>query len=137
MIYVKIAVSTLLGLGWGFLGGEDALLRTLILFVLLDYLTGVMRAILAKKLSSEVGFRGIFQKMLIFIMVGVAHMVDLQLIGSGAMLRSATIFFYAANEGISILENATALGVPVPSKLQSVLAQFQQEEMEVPSSVEK
>ena len=110
-------------LGW-FLGGCDGLLYALIAFVVVDYITGVMCAVVDKKLSSEVGFRGIFKKILIFLLVGIANLLDVNIIGNGSVLRTAAIFFYLSNEGVSLLENATHLGLPVPEKLKSVLQQL-------------
>ena len=119
------AVFTALGgwLGW-FLGGCDGLIYALIAFVVVDYITGVMCAVVNKQLSSEVGFRGIFKKVLIFMLVGVGNIVDKQLIGSGSVIRTAVVFFYLSNEGISIIENAGILGLPIPQKLKDVLAQL-------------
>lgn len=119
------AVFTAIGgwLGW-FLGGCDGLIYALITFVVTDYLTGVMCAVVNKQLSSEVGFRGIFRKVLIFLLVGVGNIVDNQLIGSGSVIRTAVVFFYLSNEGISIIENAGILGLPIPQKLKDVLAQL-------------
>lgn len=110
-------------LGW-FLGGCDGLLYALIAFVVADYVTGVMCAIVDKKLSSEVGFKGIFKKVLIFLLVGVANILDAQVIGAGCVLRTAVIFFYLSNEGVSMLENAGHLGLPIPAKLKEVLEQL-------------
>ena len=110
-------------LGW-FLGGWDGLLYALILFVVLDYITGVMCAVVDKKLSSEVGFKGIFRKVLIFALVGVGHVLDTQIIGAGSVLRTAVIFFYLSNEVLSLLENAAHLGLPIPEKLKVVLEQL-------------
>jgi len=110
-------------LGW-FLGGMDGFMYALIAFVVIDYITGVMRGIVDKTLSSEVGFKGLFRKILIFVMVGVGHTLDTQIIGDGSVLRTAVIFFYMSNEGISLLENAAYLGLPVPEKLRDVLAQL-------------
>ncbi len=110
-------------LGW-FLGGFDGFLYALLAFVIIDYLTGIMCAIAEKGLSSEVGFKGLFRKILIFIMVGVGHILDSLIIGDGSILRTAVIFFYLSNEGISLLENATRLGLPVPEKLREALAQL-------------
>lgn len=89
-----------------------------------DYITGVMCAIVDKTLSSEVGFRGIFKKVLIFILVGIGHIIDTHLIGDGSVLRTAIIFFYCSNEGVSMLENAARLGLPIPEKLKDILAQL-------------
>lgn len=111
------------GLGW-FFGEMDGFFYALIAFVVIDYMTGVMCAILDKTLSSNVGFRGIFRKVLIFVMVGIGHVIDTQLIGNGDALRTAVIFFYISNEGVSLLENAAHVGLPVPEKLKDVLAQL-------------
>lgn len=104
-----------------FLGGCDGLIYTLVAFVVIDYVTGVMCAISEKKLSSEVGFRGIFKKVVIFFLVGIGHMIDVHVLGNGAVMRTAVIFFYLANEGISLTENAARLGLPIPKKLREVL----------------
>ena len=115
--------------GWlgYFLGGCDGLLYALLAFVAVDYVTGVMCAINDKTLSSEVGFRGICRKVLIFILVGIANILDVQVIGTGSVLRTAIIFFYISNEGISLLENAGRLELPIPEKLKLVLEQLHNE----------
>lgn len=110
------------------LGGCDGFLYALVAFISLDYITGVMLAIVERKLSSEIGFRGIFRKVLIFVMVAIGHIIDSRIIGTGSVIRTAVIFFYASNEGISILENATKLGLPIPEKLRIVLKQLGKEE---------
>ena len=110
-------------LGW-FLGGWDGFLYALLAFVVLDYLTGVLCAIADKKLSSEIGFKGISRKVLIFALVGIANIIDVQVIGDGSIIRTAVIFFYLSNEGVSILENAGHLGLPIPEKLKAVLEQL-------------
>ena len=110
-------------LGW-FLGGMDGFLYALITLVIIDYVTGFMVAVIEKRLSSELGFKGIFKKMLVFAMVGIGHLIDDSLIGGGEILRTAVIFFYAANEGISILENASRIGLPIPEKLKEILFQL-------------
>ena len=112
--------------GWlgYFLGGCDGLLIALVVFVAVDYVTGVMCAISDKKLSSEVGFKGICRKVLIFLLVGIANILDAQVIGTGSVLRTAVIFFYLSNEGVSLLENAAHLGLPVPEKIKTVLEQL-------------
>ena len=118
-------VFTAIG-GWlgYFLGGCDGLVVALVVFVVADYLTGVMCAISEKKLSSEVGFRGICRKVLIFILVGIANILDVSVIDSGSVLRTAVIFFYISNEGLSLVENAAHLGLPVPEKIKVVLEQL-------------
>ena len=112
--------------GWlgYFLGGCDGLLYALLAFVVIDYITGVMYAIADKNLSSEVGFKGICRKVLIFLLVGIANILDVQVIGTGSVLRTAVIFFYLSNEGVSLLENAAHLGLPVPEKMKDILAQL-------------
>ena len=112
--------------GWlgYFLGGCDGLLYALIAVVVIDYITGVMCAIANHTLSSEVGFKGICRKVLIFLLVGIANILDIHVIGSGSVLRTAVIFFYISNEGVSLLENAAHLGLPVPEKIKTVLEQL-------------
>ncbi len=118
--------------GWlgYFLGGFDGLLYALLAFVVLDYITGVMCAIADKTLSSNVGFKGICRKVLIFLLVGVANILDVHVIGTGSVLRTAVIFFYISNEGVSLTENAAHLGLPVPEKLKAVLEQLHNREDE-------
>lgn len=130
LIWTKIQIAlTALG-GWlgYFLGGLDGLITALVIFVVIDYVTGVMCAVADKTLSSAVGFKGIFRKILIFLLVGAAHIVDAQVVGSGSALRTAVICFYLSNEGVSLLENAARLGLPVPEKLKSVLEQLHDRE---------
>ena len=112
--------------GWlgYFLGGCDGLLYTLLAFVVLDYVTGIMCAVADHKLSSAVGFKGIFRKILIFALVGVGHLLDVQVLGAVGVLRTAVIFFYLSNEGVSLIENAAHLGLPIPEKLKAVLEQL-------------
>ena len=111
-------VFTAMG-GWlgYFLGGCDGLLIALVLFAVVDYLTGIMCAVADKKLSSHVGFKGICRKVLIFLLVGIANIIDVQVIGTGSVIRTAVIFFYLSNEGVSILENAAHLGLPIQETL--------------------
>ena len=119
--------------GWlgYFLGGCDGLVYALILFVAADYVTGVMCAAVDKRLSSEIGFKGICKKVLIFVLVGLANILDVQIIGTGCVLRTAVIFFYISNEGVSLLENAAHLGLPVPEKLKDILQQLHNRAEEV------
>ena len=111
-------------IGW-FLGGLDDLLYALLTFVIADYTTGILCAISERKLSSEVGLRGVNRKVLIFILVGLANIIDMHLLKHGTPLRTATICFYISNEGISLLENAGRLGLPFPKQLKDVLEQLQ------------
>ena len=112
--------------GWigFFVGGADGMVYALIAFVIIDYLTGVLCAVADKKLSSEVGFKGICKKVLIFVMVGVGNIIDVHVLGEQGILRTAIIFFYISNEGLSLLENAAHLGLPIPKKLKAVLEQL-------------
>ena len=129
-VSIQLAFSALGGfLGW-YLGGVDGFLYALIAFVLVDYITGVMCAIADKKLSSAVGFKGICRKVLIFVLVGIGNLVDVYVLGEGGALRTAVIFFYLSNEGISILENVSVLGLPVPQKLKDVLEQLKDHKTE-------
>lgn len=124
---IQIVIAAVGGYIGYFLGGLDGFLYALIAFVVIDYLTGIMVAVLEKKLSSEVGFRGIFKKVLIFSLVAVAHIIDAELIRTGSAIRTAVIFFYLSNEGISILENTAKIGLPIPAKLKTVLEQLNKE----------
>lgn len=112
--------------GWlgYFLGGCDGLILALLAFVIIDYITGVMCAIADKKLSSSVGFKGICRKVLIFLLVGISNILGIQVVGTGSILRTAVIFFYISNEGVSLLENAGHLGLPIPKKIKTVLEQL-------------
>ncbi|OUM21190.1 phage holin family protein [Butyricicoccus porcorum] len=113
-------------LGW-FLGECDGLMYALIAFVIADYVTGVMCAVSDKRLSSEVGFKGICRKVLIFVLVGMANILDMHVIGTGCVLRTAVLFFYISNEGVSVLENAGHLGLPVPARMLNVLEQLHED----------
>ena len=125
---IQIAFAAFGGfLGW-FLGGVDGFLYALIAFTVIDYITGVMCAITDKKLSSSVGFKGICRKVLIFTLVGIGNIVDVYVLGQGGVLRTAVIFFYLSNEGVSILENSAHLGLPIPEKLKEVLEQLHDRE---------
>ena len=126
LIWTKIQIAvTALG-GWlgYFLGGMDGILIALIVFMALDYITGLMCAIVDKDLSSAVGFKGICKKVLILMLVGVANIVDVHVVGTGSALRGAVICFYLSNEGLSLLENAGHIGLPIPDKLKDILAQL-------------
>ena len=107
-----------------FLGNMDGLVTVLITFVVVDYITGVLCAMVERRLSSSIGFKGIAQKVMIFCLLGIANLLDMYILEAGSMLRTAVIFFYCANEGISIIENAARTGLPVPEKLQSVMKQL-------------
>lgn len=119
--HLKFIVSGVGGyLGW-LLGGVDRFLYVLVVFVIVDYITGVMLAVLERRVSSDIGFRGIFKKVLMFLMVAIGHIMDFYLIKGGSTIRTTIIFFYISNEGISIIENASKIGLPVPEKLKKIL----------------
>lgn len=127
---IQVAFTALGGFcGW-FLGGFDGFLYALVVFVVIDYITGIMCAINDHTLSSAVGFRGICRKVLIFCMVGIGNILDVNILGDGSVLRTAVIFFYLSNEGVSMLENAAHLGLPIPDKLKEVLAQLNESDGE-------
>ena len=119
---ISAAIGTSVGY---FIGGVDAMMKALLLFMALDYLTGVMCAVLDKSLSSAVGFRGIFKKIMILLLAGMSHIVDTHVIGSGNAIRSAVICFMLCNEGLSILENVGHIGIPIPPPLKAALVQLQ------------
>lgn len=121
---IQLIFSALGGWLGYFLGGCDGLLYTLLAFTAMDYITGVMCAVNDHTLSSDVGFRGICRKVLIFMLVGIANILDADVVGTGSVLRTAVIFFYISNEGVSLLENAAHLGLPVPEKIKTVLEQI-------------
>ncbi|MBP2028684.1 toxin secretion/phage lysis holin [Acetoanaerobium pronyense] len=114
-------------LGWT-IGGIDSIANALVAFVVIDYLTGVMVAILERRLSSNIGFHGIIKKVMIFVFVGIGHIFDTKIIGDGGAVRTAIIFFYISNEGISIVENAAKIGLPVPEKLRNAILSLKSEE---------
>lgn len=132
LIWAKIQIAfTALG-GWlgYFLGGMDGLLIALIVLMSLDYVSGVMCAIIDRKLSSAVGFKGVCKKVFILMLVGVAHIIDLHVVGTGSVLRGAVICFYMSNEGLSLLENAAHVGLLIPDKLKDILAQLHDKDRE-------
>ena len=126
IVWAKVQMAfTVIG-GWigYFVGGVDGLMTALLIFMVLDYITGLMCAVIDKKLSSAVGFKGICKKVLILMLVGVANVVDIHIVGTGSALRSAVICFYLSNEGLSLLENAAHIGLPIPDRMKDVLAQL-------------
>ena len=126
LVWAKIQMAITAVGGWlgYFLGGMDGMLIALVVLIALDYVTGFMCAIVDKKLSSTVGFRGICKKVMILMLVGVAHVIDAHVVGNGSALRGAVICFYMSNEGLSLLENAGHLGLPIPEKLKAILTQL-------------
>ena len=126
LVWAKLQMAIAAVGGWlgCFVGGVDGLMTALLVLMVMDYVTGVMCAVIDRELSSSMGFRGIFKKVLILMLVGVAHIVDLHVVRSGEALRSAVICFYLSNEGVSVLENAGHLGLPIPEKLKAILAQL-------------
>lgn len=124
----QFAITVLGAFVGGLIGGLDSLAYALVLFVIVDYITGIMAGIVEKKISSEVGFKGIFRKVVIFILVSIAHIIDSKILGNGSAIRTAVIFFYISNEGISILENSGRIGLPIPQKLMDILHQLNKED---------
>jgi toxin secretion/phage lysis holin len=119
--YFKIMLALLGGVSGWLLGGVDSLVYALDAFVAIDYVTGVLLAIYETKISSDIGFKGICKKVLIFALVALGNIIDQYIIGSGSSIRTMLIMFYLSNEGISILENAAKMEVPFPQKLKDVL----------------
>ena len=136
LVWAKLQMAITAVGGWlgYFVGGVDGLMTALLVLMVMDYVTGVMCAVIDRELSSSVGFRGIFKKVLILMLVGVAHIVDLHVVGTGEALRSAVLCFYLSNEGVSVLENAGHLGLPIPEKLKAILAQLH-DRMEEPEEM--
>ena len=130
LIWTKVQIAATAVGGWigYFLGGKDGMLIALVVFMALDYITGLMCAIMDKKLSSAVGFKGICKKVLILMLVGVANILDVHVVGQGSALRGAVIAFYLSNEGLSLLENAAYIGLPIPDKLREILEQLHNRE---------
>ena len=116
-----VAIGAAIGI---FIGRADGLLITLIILAVADYITGVVSAAVQKKLSSQVGFIGIAKKLFMFALVGVGNLVDVNVLGGSAVLRSAIMCFYIANEALSIIENAGELGLPIPTKLKELMEQL-------------
>lgn len=125
---LQIVITAIGGYIGYFLGGFDGLIYALVAFVVIDYITGLMAAAIEKRLSSDIGFRGIFKKVLIFTLVGIGHIIDFHLIEKGSAVRTAVIFFYLSNEGLSIMENAAKVGLPIPEKLQTVFTELKRED---------
>ncbi|HEK9107192.1 TPA: phage holin family protein [Streptococcus equi subsp. zooepidemicus] len=126
----KVLFSAIGGIIGSIFGELDGFLYALLVFMVIDYLTGMMAATLEKNLSSSIGKKGIFKKVMIIFLVAMAHMIDLHVVKQGGAVRTAVIFFYFSNEGLSILENATRLGLPIPARIRNVLRQLQEEHKE-------
>ena len=124
--YIQICLSALGAWLVQMLGGVNDIIVVLLALVCIDYATGVAKAISTKTLSSEIGFKGLARKAMILTIVALGNLVDLYLIKDGSVMRSACIFFYIANETISVIENLGALGVPMPQKLKEVLLQLKE-----------
>ena len=121
---IKIIFGGIITAVSGFLGGMDGIMYALLAFITIDYITGVAVAIKQKKLSSEVGFWGLVRKVCILVLVGVAHFIDLNVMGTGDIFRTAIALYYIGNEGVSLLENIGNLGVKLPKKLIDILVQI-------------
>ncbi|MEE7583201.1 MAG: phage holin family protein [Oscillospiraceae bacterium] len=119
------SISTIVLTIIGYLFGEiDGLMYALLTVIIIDYITGTICAIVNKKLCSKIGFRGILKKISILIIVSVSQIIDVSILSDSGILRSSVIAFYIINESISILENSSNIGIPLPKKLKSVLSQL-------------
>lgn len=131
MLKIFNGVSIIGGIVGGYLcsllGGWDVILKALVVLVILDYITGILKAIITKKLSSAIGFKGLIRKIVIFIVVATAVVVQ-SVVGDAVPLREVVIIFFICNEGISLLENASEF-VPIPEKLKEVLIQLRNKEV--------
>ncbi|HEM3512573.1 phage holin family protein [Streptococcus suis] len=123
----QLLFSTIGGLIGQVFGKVDGFVFALVVFVCIDYMTGLMAAVVEKKLSSRIGFKGIFKKIVLFFLVAVGHIIDTRLIQTGTSIRTAIIFFYLSNEGLSILENTVRIGLPIPKQLKIILKQFKED----------
>ena len=127
--YIDTGFALLGGfLSW-FLGGLDGLLTLLVVFVIADYFTGVMKSFLDGTLSSELGFHGIAKKVCMFLIVGIANVIDNELLARSEVLRDAVLMFYLANEGLSITENSIEIGLPVPEALKDRFLSWRTKEL--------
>lgn len=124
---IKVVAGEIGALVGIFLGDVDGLIIALIMFAVVDYITGVLAGAIEHKLNSEVGFRGITKKVLLLLIVGVANILDVYVIGTRAVTRTAVCLFYIANEGLSIIENSARIGLPIPEKLRVILEQLKEE----------
>ncbi|MGR1435524.1 phage holin family protein [Streptococcus agalactiae] len=124
----EILVSAIGGLIGSIFGEVDGFFFALMIFIAIDYITGLMAAAVEKRLASNIGFKGIFKKIAILFLVSVGHLIDTEIIKQGGAIRTMVIFFYLSNEGLSILENAVRIGLPIPEKLQALLKQFNEKE---------
>ncbi|HEM9292359.1 TPA: phage holin family protein [Streptococcus agalactiae] len=124
----KVFFSAIGGLIGSIFGEVDGFLFALMVFISIDYITGLMAAAIEKRLASNIGFKGIFKKIAILFLVSVGHLLDTEIIKQGGAIRTMVIFFYLSNEGLSILENAVRIGLPIPEKMQALLKQFNEEE---------
>lgn len=131
---IQMIIDTAAGIAGaliGFLFGKiTGIFWALIACMALDYVTGVIIAIINKKLSSEIGFRGLAKKLLILVFVSLGHIADTYVLGGTAVAMTAVMLFYIANESISIIENAATLGLPIPKKLRSIMEQIKNESEE-------
>lgn len=124
----KVLFSTVGGLLGSVFGDWDGFIFALIVFISIDYISGLMAAVVEKKLSSEVGFRGLFKKAVILMIVAMGQIIDSRILKQGGIIRTAVIFYYLSNEGLSIIENVARIGLPVPEKLKQTLKQLKSEE---------
>lgn len=124
--WISIVFGMIGGVMSYWLGGWDVLLKTIVFLAVVDYITGIIKGIYLKELSSEIGFKGLLKKIVMFIVIAVAYEIQL-LIGGTIPLREVVIMFYVTNESLSLIENA-AIFVPIPEKLKDVLLQLRDKE---------
>lgn len=124
---IKYILAGVVSLGAFLFGDCKGIFLVLLTLICLDYFTGVISAVANKKLSSEIGAKGIVKKVFMLAIVAVGNLIDIYVIGNGSIIRNIVIIFYISNECISIVENAGKLGVPVPKKLLDVLAQLKKD----------
>lgn len=126
IMYLKMGFSVLATVFVYMIGGIDEAVKSLFLLMLFDYITGVFAAIKNKELSSKIGFEGIFKKVIYIFLVGMSVIVD-RLTTNDGTLRNMIIYFFIANDGISILENCAKMGIPFPNKIKEMLLQLKGE----------
>jgi toxin secretion/phage lysis holin len=126
--FLQSFLSVLFSVAAFLFGSWSGLLIALVVFIIADYISGIAAAISQKKISSQVGAKGIAKKIIMLLIVALGHILDLYVVKTGDMVRDLATLFYIANEGISILENCGILGLPVPKKIADILAQLKEEE---------